>query len=83
MVSYETVRAWAARFGPAIARGLRARRPGSSGHWHLDEVLIPSAKSGGLPRAAKRVIRNPGDRLLGPEESGAQQAGVGWQAVVY
>src|SRR3712207_903229 len=40
LVSYETVRAWFARFGPAIARGLRARRPGSSGRWQLDEMLV-------------------------------------------
>src|SRR5918998_2146232 len=39
-VSHETVRAWFARFGPAIARGLRARRPGSNGRWHLDEMLV-------------------------------------------
>lgn len=40
-VSYETVRAWVARFGPEIARGLRTRRGrGSSGAWHLDEVFV-------------------------------------------
>src|SRR3712207_5400755 len=39
-VSYETVGAWVARFGPAIARGLRARRVGSSGRWHLDEMFV-------------------------------------------
>ena len=40
VVSYETVRAWFARFGPAIARGLRARRGGSNGRWHLDEMVV-------------------------------------------
>ena len=41
LVSYETVRAWVARFGPTIARGLRADRGrGSSGAWHLDEVFV-------------------------------------------
>ncbi len=40
VVSYETVRAWVARFGPAIARGLRAwRGSGSNGTWHLDEMF--------------------------------------------
>jgi len=39
VVSYETVQSWFARFGSAIARGLRARRPGLSGRWHLDEVF--------------------------------------------
>jgi putative transposase len=40
VVTYETVRAWVARFGPAIARGLRARRRGSNGCWHLDEMFV-------------------------------------------
>ena len=40
-VTYETVRAWVARFGPAMARGLRAHRGrGSNGAWHLDEVFV-------------------------------------------
>ena len=43
-VSYETVRAWFARFGPAIARGFRGRRRGPNGRWHLDEM---SATIGG------------------------------------
>ncbi len=39
-VSYETVRAWCATFGPAYAEQLRRRqyRPGDK--WHLDEVFI-------------------------------------------
>jgi len=40
VVTYETIRAWVARFGPAIARGLRTRRPGSNGRWHLDEMFV-------------------------------------------
>src|SRR5918911_2061681 len=40
VVSYETVRVWVARFGPAIARGLRACRRGSNGCWHLDEMSV-------------------------------------------
>src|SRR3954468_11521436 len=39
-VSYETVRRWVFTFGPAIARGLRARRPKPHGRWHLDEVFV-------------------------------------------
>lgn len=39
-VSYETIRRWGAKFGPAIARGLRRRlsQPGYIGH--LDEVVV-------------------------------------------
>ncbi len=38
-VTYETVRAWVAKFGPqyAAALGPRASRPGRT--WHLDEVF--------------------------------------------
>jgi putative transposase len=36
-VSYETVRRWVARFGPAYARRLRSRRPKPCDTWHLDE----------------------------------------------
>ena len=39
-VSYETLRRWTVKFGPAIARGLRRRtaRPGDV--WHLDELRV-------------------------------------------
>jgi putative transposase len=39
-VSYETIRRWVAKFGPAIARGLRRRQPQSGDIWHLDEVVV-------------------------------------------
>ena len=37
-VSYETIRRWVAKFGPATARGLRHRQP--SDIWHPDEVVV-------------------------------------------
>src|SRR5215472_12163810 len=37
-ISYETVRRWVLKFGPAIARRLRQRRPRPSDRWHLDGV---------------------------------------------
>ena len=37
-ISYETVRRWVLKFGPAIARRLRQRRPRPSNRWHLDEM---------------------------------------------
>jgi putative transposase len=40
MVTYETVRVWAARFGPLIAKRLRHRRGRPSSRWHLDEVFV-------------------------------------------
>lgn len=39
-VSYETIRRWVAKFGPAIARGLRRRQPQPGDIWHLDEVVV-------------------------------------------
>ena len=39
-VSYETVRRWVLKFGPAIARRLRQRRARPTGHWHLDEMAV-------------------------------------------
>ncbi len=39
-VSYETVRRWVAKFGPQIARRLRAGRPRPHSQWHLDEMFV-------------------------------------------
>ncbi|GLR77459.1 hypothetical protein GCM10007856_01270 [Azospirillum oryzae] len=39
-VSYESVRRWVLKFGPAIARNLRRLRPKPSPRWHLDEMVI-------------------------------------------
>ena len=46
--SYETVRRWILKFGPAFARNLRRLRPRPTGTWHLDEMLILSANSGAI-----------------------------------
>ena len=39
-ISYETVRRWVLKFGTAIARRLRQRRPRPSDRWHLDEMVM-------------------------------------------
>src|SRR5216110_2211483 len=39
-ISYETVRRWVLKFGPAIARRLRCCRPRPSNRWHLDEMVV-------------------------------------------
>jgi putative transposase len=39
-ISYETVRSWVLKFGPAIARLLRGRRLRPSDRWHLDEMVV-------------------------------------------
>jgi putative transposase len=43
LVSYETVRRWALKFGPAYARRLRRRPPSRRDIWHLDEVVVTIA----------------------------------------
>ena len=39
-ISYETVRRWVLKFGPAFARNLRRPRPKPSSTWHLDERVV-------------------------------------------
>src|SRR5918995_682277 len=38
--SYETVRRWVMKFGLTFARNLRRLRPGPTGTWHLDEMVV-------------------------------------------
>src|ERR687898_1511281 len=38
--SYETVRRWVLKFGPAYARNLRRLRPRPTDRWHLDEMVV-------------------------------------------
>jgi putative transposase len=39
-VTYETVRCWANKFGPAIAANIRRRRGRADSVWHLDEMIV-------------------------------------------
>ncbi len=39
-VSYESIRRWVARFGPAYAKRLRNLRPKSHPQWNLDEMFV-------------------------------------------
>ena len=43
VVSYETIRRWGKKFGPAYARRLRRKPPRPTDIWHLDEVVISIA----------------------------------------
>ncbi|QRM33765.1 IS6 family transposase [Microvirga sp. VF16] len=43
LVSYETVRRWALKFGPSYARRLRRKTPSPRDIWHLDEVVVTIA----------------------------------------
>jgi putative transposase len=39
-VSYETIRRWVLKFGPAYARNLRRLRPRPTDTWHLDQMVV-------------------------------------------
>ena len=59
-VAYESIRHWVISFGPAIARGLRARRPKPHGRWHLDEVFV---RIGGKQMYLWRAVDAEGEVL--------------------
>lgn len=40
VVSYETIRRWGRKFGPAYAKQLRRKKPSRKDIWNLDEVVI-------------------------------------------
>jgi putative transposase len=40
VVSYETIRRWAIKFGPDYARRLKRKAPRPGDIWHLDEAVI-------------------------------------------
>ena len=43
IVSYETVRQWALKFGQAFANQIRRRLPAAGDKWHIDEVVLTIA----------------------------------------
>ena len=43
MVSNESIRRWVLKFGPIIAKNLRAIRPKPHSRWHLDEMMVSIA----------------------------------------
>jgi putative transposase len=59
-VSYESIRRWVLKFGPAIARRLRQRRPKPSPRWHLDEMAVRIA---GEPMYLWRAVDDEGEML--------------------
>jgi transposase-like protein len=59
-VSYETIRRWVTRFGPAFARKLRRLRPKAHPQWHPDEMFV---SIGGRHMYLWRAIDQDGDVL--------------------
>src|SRR3712207_114880 len=60
LVSYETVRRWALKFGPNYARRLRRKTPSPRDIWHLDEVVVIIA---GRKHWLWRAVDQDGDVL--------------------
>lgn len=75
-VSYETIRRWVLKFGPAFARNLRRLRPRPSGQWHLDEMaVVIGGKRLWLWRAVDSEGEIPGHpRAAAPRQSRSPQA---------
>jgi Transposase and inactivated derivatives len=55
VVSYETIRRWARKFGAACAKRLRRKKPSRKEIWHLDEVVV-TALSRCLTEAARSAF---------------------------
>ncbi len=72
LVSHETVRQWALKFGQGFANRIRRRLPGAGDKWHLDEVVIRNRWQEALAVAGGRPAR-PRARRARPEP--ARQAG--------
>ncbi len=74
VVSYETIRAWCAKFGQAYANQLRRRRPRPGDKWHLDEVFVNINGTSGIPVACGRPARQRVGRLgpATPKRGGRQ-----------
>ena len=60
VVSYETIRAWCAKFGQVYANQLRRRRPRPGDKWHLDEVFV---QINGAQRYLWRAVDQHGNVL--------------------
>ena len=59
-VSYETIRCWTLKFGGMFARNLRRSRPGPTGRWHLEEMMV---KIGGKRMFLWRSVDDEGEVL--------------------
>jgi len=66
IVSHQTVRLWAEKFGSTFANEIRCRSSGRFGDkWHLDEAVISiRGKKHWLWRAVERRVLAPGVQLI-------------------
>ena len=61
VVSYETIRSWCNKFGPAYARMIKKRRGSLGDTWYMDEVNIVMVR--GEQRYLWRAVDQDGDVL--------------------
>jgi putative transposase len=61
VVSYETIRSWCNKFGPAYARTIKKRRGSLGDTWYMDEVYIVTVR--GERRYLWRAVDQDGDVL--------------------
>ncbi len=61
VVSYETIRSWCNKFGPAYARLIKKRRGPLGDTWYMDEVYIVTVR--GERRYLWRAVDQDGDVL--------------------
>jgi putative transposase len=61
VVSYETIRSWCNKFGPAYARSIKKRRGPLGDTWYMDEVYIVTVR--GERRYLWRAVDQDGDVL--------------------
>ena len=59
-VSYETIRRWVAKFGPAIARELRRKQHQPGDIWYLDETLQDRRNTAAAKRLLSRLMKRHG-----------------------
>ena len=77
IVSHETVRQWARKFGQQFANQIRRRLPRGGDKWHLDEVVL---KISGMKRWLWRAVDQSGmvlDVHRSPPESGRRRPSSG------
>src|SRR5215813_7658485 len=60
IVSNESIRRWVLKFGPIIAKNLRAIRPKAYSRWHLDEMVVSLS---GKPMYLWRAVDGEGEVL--------------------
>ncbi len=61
VVSYETIRNWCNKFGPAYARAIKKRRGTLGDTWYMDEVYIVTVQ-----------VTRPGTTFPGRSQPGSQ-----------